>query len=106
MEHVVRRIAIVIGLLVVPALAAAQAAGHFPPDSLVNTRVIPRHTPVIEVIGTMRNFAGGLGVRCQYCHVGREGMPLDSFDFASDDKRPKLVAREMMRMVEEINRRL
>jgi hypothetical protein len=33
-------------------------------------------------------------------------MPLDRFDFASDDKRTKRVARQMMRMVEEVNRRL
>jgi hypothetical protein len=33
-------------------------------------------------------------------------MPLERFDFAKDEKRTKLVARQMMRMVEEINRRL
>jgi hypothetical protein len=88
-----------------PALLA-QAAGRWPPDSLINTRVIPRNTPVTQVIGTMRNFTFALGVRCQFCHVGDEGMPLDRFDFASDDKRTKLVARQMMRMVQEINRRI
>jgi hypothetical protein len=38
--------------------------------------------------------------------VGREGQPLAEFDFASDQKRNKLVARQMMRMVAEINHRL
>ena len=60
----------------------------------------------MQVIGMMRNFAGALGVRCQFCHVGQEGQPLAQFDFAKDEKRTKLVARQMMRMVEEINRRL
>jgi tetratricopeptide (TPR) repeat protein len=54
----------------------------------------------------MRNFTSALGVRCQFCHVGREGQPLAEFDFASDQKRNKLVARQMMRMVAEINQRL
>jgi hypothetical protein len=54
----------------------------------------------------MRNLTGALGVRCQFCHVGEEGMPLERFDFAKDEKRTKLVARQMMLMVEEINRRL
>jgi hypothetical protein len=85
---------------------AAQATGRFPPDSLTNVKVIPRSTPVIQVVGMMRNFAGALGVRCQYCHVGQEGQPLSTFDFAKDEKRTKLVARQMMRMVEEINRRI
>jgi hypothetical protein len=93
-------------LVLVPAAASAQAAGHFPPDSLVNTKVIPHDTPVIQVIGTMRNVAIGLGVRCQFCHVGQEGMPLAQFDFPSDQKTTKLIARQMMRMVEEINRRV
>jgi len=60
----------------------------------------------MQVVGIMRNFAGALGVRCQYCHVGQEGQPLGQFDFAKDEKRTKLTARQMMRMVEEINRRL
>ena len=92
-------------LAIVPSLALAQ--GHkFPPDSLVNTQVIAHNTPVMQVIGQMRNITGDLGVRCPFCHVGQEGQPLDQFDFASDDKREKLVARQMMRMVAEINRRL
>src|SRR2546423_14283390 len=85
---------------------AAQAPGHWPPDSLINVKVIPKNTPVMQVVGMMRNFAGGLGVRCQFCHVGQEGMPLAQFDFAKDEKRTKLTARQMMRMVEEINHRL
>ena len=84
----------------------AQAPGKWPPDSLLNTQVIPHATPVVQVVGMMRNFAGNLGVRCQFCHVGEEGMPLERFDFAKDEKRTKLVARQMMRMVEEINHRL
>lgn len=93
-------------LMLCASAAAAQAPGRFPPESLVNVKVIPKNTPVIQVVGMMRNFAGALGVRCQFCHVGQEGMPLAQFDFAKDDKRTKLVARQMMRMVEEINRRV
>lgn len=86
--------------------AGAQAPGKWPPDSLVNTQVIPHGTPVMQVVRTMRGFAIDLGVRCTYCHVGEEGTPLSQLDFASDDKRNKLVARQMMRMVQEVNRRL
>ncbi|HEY2849067.1 MAG TPA: c-type cytochrome [Gemmatimonadaceae bacterium] len=95
-----------LAVIVVSATGGAQAPHKFPPDSLVNTRVIARSTPVISVIGTMRNFTTYLGVRCQYCHVGEEGLPLTQFDFVSDTKRTKVVAREMMLMVAEINRRL
>jgi photosynthetic reaction center cytochrome c subunit len=85
---------------------AAQAPGKWPPDSLINVKVIPRTTPVMQLVGTMRNITFALGVRCQFCHVGEEGLPLEKFDFAKDEKRTKLVARQMMQMVAEINRRV
>jgi photosynthetic reaction center cytochrome c subunit len=91
-------------VVVIPA--AGQVSGKWPPDSLVNVRVIPKSTPVMQVVGQMRNITGDLGVRCQFCHVGEEGKPLEQFDFPSDEKRTKLVARQMMLMVQEINRRL
>src|SRR5919201_3526 len=101
-----RSLLAVAGLALVSRALAAQVQGHFPPDPLINVKVIPKNTPVMQVIGMMRNFAGGLGVRCNFCHVGQEGQPLSSFDFAKDEKRTKLTARQMMRMVAEVNRRL
>lgn len=90
----------------IPLLAGAQPAGKFPPDSLINVQVLPRDTPVPQVVAAMRGISMSLGVRCTFCHVGDEGTSLAQFDFASDDKRNKLVARQMLRMVQEINRRL
>ena len=101
-----RRVVASLCIIVVPALCAAQSPAKFPPDSLVNTHVIAHSTPVINVIGTMRNFTSYLGVRCQYCHIGEEGQPLTQFNFVSDDKRTKVVVRQLMLMVQEINRRL
>src|SRR5574341_2398033 len=98
--------ALLVTMAVVAAPLPAQAPGHWPPDSLINVKVIPRNTPVMQVVGMIRNITFALGVRCHFCHVGEEGMPLERFDFAKDEKRTKLVARQMMRMVEEINRRL
>jgi hypothetical protein len=79
----------VLALLLVSAPLSGQAPGKWPPDSLVNLRVIPRSTPVMQVVGMMRNITGDLGVRCQFCHVGEEGQPLEQFDFASDQKRTR-----------------
>ncbi|HTS89247.1 MAG TPA: c-type cytochrome [Gemmatimonadales bacterium] len=101
-----RQLKVLAFLFLVPAPVHAQVAGKFPPDSLVNTKVIPHDTPVREVVGTMRNISQGLGVRCPFCHVGKEGEPLSQFDFPSDQKRNKRVAREMMWMVQEINHRI
>src|SRR5690349_2313792 len=87
------------------ALAVTSVEGQrkFPPDSLANVQVLPKTMPVREVMGMMRNFTFALGVRCTYCHVGQEGQSLETYDFASDEKRPKQAARVMMKMVMDAN---
>jgi len=94
-------------LLLLPALllaaAPVAAQGKFPPDSFTNLKVLPKNITQRELLTTMRGFALGLGVRCTYCHVGKEGQPLDSVNFKSDDKRTKRVARVMIEMVNHIN---
>jgi len=86
------------------ALATSPVvAQQGPPDSLVNVQVIPRDTPVQQVIDQMRGITRALGLRCSDCHVSREGGNLWASDFASDEKPMKQKARVMMRMVQAIN---
>ncbi len=82
---------------------AASGQGKFPPDSFTNLKVLPKNIDQRTLINTMRGFSLALGVRCTYCHVGREGAPLDSINFAKDDKRTKRAARAMLHMVHHIN---
>ena len=101
-----RRLGLTAGLVIV-ALGApgryALAQGKFPPDSFKNLKVLPKNIGQRALLDTMRGFALALGVRCTYCHVGKEGQPLDSVNFRSDDKRTKRTARVMMHMVMHIN---
>lgn len=73
------------------------------PDQAENLRVLPQTTTASELRETMLSFTRGLGVRCVYCHVGEEGKDFNEWDFASDDRRPKNIARAMLRMVRTIN---
>ncbi|HVH68114.1 MAG TPA: c-type cytochrome [Gemmatimonadales bacterium] len=82
---------------------AASGQGKFPPDSFTNLKVLPKNIDQRTLVNTMRGFSLALGVRCTYCHVGREGAPLDSINFAKDDKRTKRAARAMLHMVHHIN---
>ena len=68
-----------------------------------NLKVLPEDISSDELSNTMRGFAMGLGVRCETCHVGEPNTPLDTFDFASDEKEMKQKARLMLQMVNEIN---
>lgn len=76
------------------------------PEKFTNLQVLPKEIPRGELISRMRSFAGALGVRCGHCHVGKNAETLEGFDFASDEKETKKVARTMMRMVQEINDKL
>lgn len=73
------------------------------PDKFENLQIFPEEISQGELMANMRSFAIGLGVRCQFCHVGEEGQPLSEFDFASDEKESKRKARVMIRMRDNIN---
>src|SRR5512146_2646840 len=81
----------------------AFAQGRFPPDSFKNLKVLSKSIPQRALLDTMRGFALALGVRCVYCLVGIEEQPLDSVNFASDDKGPKKLVRVMTHIVMHIN---
>ncbi len=83
-------------------LLAAPLSAQIP-EELTNLQVLPEDIEQRALVDAMRGFAGGLGVRCIHCHVGENPESLETFDFASDDKETKLVARAMMRMTREIN---
>jgi hypothetical protein len=53
----------------------------------------------------MKTFTQGLGVRCEKCHLG-EGNDLSKFDFASDERPAKVVARKMIQMTTILNAQL
>ena len=97
-----RHLATMLPALALVLLAAGPLAAQWPPEPK-NLQVFPEDIDTRQLLGAMRGFSRGLGVRCQHCHVGEEGQPLSTFDFASDDKAAKLAARAMMRMVRSIN---
>ena len=85
-----------------PALAQAPAGGgQSAPPPMTNLQVFPKDMPRAQVIQTMNAFNESLGVQCNYCHV-QEG-PGGRNDFASDEKREKRVARQMILFRDSIN---
>jgi hypothetical protein len=83
-----------------------------------NLQVFPKDTPQAQIVQTMQEITGALGVQCGYCHVqaaapaggrgvgggGRgRGPAAPAFDFASDDKPQKKAARQMILMVRDLN---
>src|SRR4029077_16867985 len=57
---------------------------------------VPNGTPADQVIESMHQIRAALGVSCEFCH--------EDPDRAADTKKPKETARDMMRMVMDINK--
>ena len=88
-----------------PAGRGGQRGGGAPAEPPKNLQVLPKDIPRQQLVQRMQAFSQGLGVQCNYCHVF-EGPNNPANDMASDVKPPKLVARVMMQMTDEINKKL
>lgn len=89
--------------LAVAISADATNAQQPAPWSAKNVQYFPRDISRNALVQQMREFSFALNVRCVYCHVGEDNVPLDKVDFASDEKPAKVKARAMLRMTREIN---
>ncbi|HYX54340.1 MAG TPA: c-type cytochrome [Candidatus Limnocylindrales bacterium] len=88
----------VLALVLFPLAARAQQ-----PEPLKNLQYFPKDTTRDDLMQTMRGFSFALGVRCEYCHMAKDGAPPQERNFASDEKQTKRTARAMLRMVDSIN---
>lgn len=71
-------------------------AQDVPKSELENVIVLP-FTKKREIFKYMKTVvAPGLGVKCNFCH--------DPNDYASDSKKEKMIARDMMLMVQGVNK--
>lgn len=78
------------------ALAAAVPPVQAAPDHK-NLQVFDKSISKDELKKTMEGFAAQLGVKCQFCHVDEQ--------YEKDDKKQKLDARKMIRLVMEMKSR-
>ena len=56
--------------------------------------------PQSQLIPVMNYMGSSLGVKCTFCHVNKDGK----WDFVSDEKPEKGTAREMIKMVQSLNK--
>jgi len=66
-----------------------------------NLKVLPKNITKQQMDSVMHHFSNSLGVRCNFCHVRNDSTK--TWDFASDENKHKLTAREMMKMMDKIN---
>jgi Photosynthetic reaction centre cytochrome C subunit len=90
-------------LTVVVILIGAAAGEAQLPQTFRNLQHYPKDIVPAQLTQHMREFSVALGVRCQHCHTGGDGVSFEGVDFASDDKVAKVKARAMLRMVDQLN---
>jgi hypothetical protein len=66
-----------------------------PAETVFKNVKVLKGLPAGHFLDAMEGFSHALGTNCKKCH--------DTENFASDDKEAKKVAREMVRMTEDIN---
>ena len=84
----------------------AQASRAADTGEFHNLQIFPQNITHDELIANMRGFAKALGTRCDHCHAANPPGSKEQFDFPSDAKPEKNVARAMMRMVHAANYRV
>jgi hypothetical protein len=90
-------------MVIVFAATPGWAQTATPPWTAENLQFFPKDISRQALTQRMREFSFALGVRCQYCHTGGNGVSFEGVLFASDDKPAKRTARQMLRMVEQLN---
>lgn len=98
-----RSLCAAVAVFALMSLTTSPATGQIP-EEFTNLQLLPEDIERRQLIDTMRGFSMQLGVRCSHCHVGEDQTSAFSdYDFPSDDKETKRIARTMITMTREIN---
>ncbi len=91
-------------LLVVLIISISAIESPHKNSEFKNLKVLPKDisTKALQQI-MVDEFQDGLGVGCNYCHVKENGSL--HLDYASDEKPEKEIARSMMLMSMDINKK-
>jgi hypothetical protein len=80
--------------------AAARPKTNPIPDQFTNLKVLPKDITKPKLVDVMKQFSITFGVRCSYCHAVSDDLTEGSFD--SDEKPPKVKARELMKSIQAL----
>jgi cytochrome c556 len=80
------------------------AATTPPEEGFKNLKTLPKKITPQQLDKVMDEFKAALGVKCNFCHVHAKDDP-KKWDYASDEKPEKSVARKMITMTNRINKK-
>ncbi|MEP7268620.1 MAG: c-type cytochrome [Saprospiraceae bacterium] len=83
----------------------------FQPNNPFVWPAVPKNIKVLKGVAgddlkaVMQGWNKALGVKCNFCHDAKEGVAFADWDFASDAKPEKNMARQMVKMTADINKK-
>ena len=89
----------VFGLAFCALQMPAMSQGDRPVEQLSKNIQVLKGLPASQMLTVMHLMRASLGVQCDYCHVA------ENEKYWMDDKQPKKIARQMILMTAEINKR-
>jgi hypothetical protein len=100
-----KKTSLLLALTVMTALLAQSFSFQQPqPKKLKNIKVFPATATFQEVDHAMDQYKVDLGVKCNYCHAPEKDNPR-KMDMPSDANPRKEIARDMIRMTDEMNKK-
>ncbi|MGC4037048.1 MAG: c-type cytochrome [Chitinophagaceae bacterium] len=100
-----KKIIVITGLSLFTIAGIAGIKRPAEEEKFKNLKVLSKNIDDEQMERIMYNFDRQLGVSCEYCHDTTRNVFPARADFASDAKKEKLVAREMLRMSLSINKK-
>lgn len=88
-----------VGLVAVSCAVTNQATN----SQYKNLKILPKDITKVQMDSVMHHFTASLNVKCNFCHVFNSEAK--SMDFVSDENKHKLVARQMMTMTNDLNKK-
>ena len=100
-----KKTTLLLALTVITAILTQSFSFQQPqPKKLKNIKVFPASATYQEVDHAMDQYKVDLGVKCNYCHAPEKDNPR-KMDMPSDANPRKEIARDMIRMTEEMNKK-
>lgn len=100
-----KKIPVLAGLFVLTIAGVAATTPVDEGESFKNLKVLSKNINEEQLERIMYAFDRQLGVTCVYCHAPTKNITPERIDFASDEKKEKRAAREMLKMTMRINKK-
>lgn len=90
--------------MVAVSCAVTQMKGSGPANpEYTNLKILPKDINKDQMDSVMHHYTASLNVKCNFCHT--MNPETKKLDFASDANKHKLIARQMMTMTNELNKK-